>query len=140
MTTTMNRPSSAEQATGTKVAATCGVIGGGAVVGCCSVGILSAVFTGFGAGSTFFALGNATPVGDRLFLMLAGLVVALAATWVYMRRRVQGLPEPVAKAAVRRSLGIALFSGVATYFVVMQIVIPLLFLGGVIDMAAFFPG
>ncbi|MGI8433128.1 MAG: hypothetical protein ACR2LE_00040 [Nocardioidaceae bacterium] len=51
-----------------------------------------------------------------------------------------GLPEPVAKTAMRRSLGITLFSGVATYFFVMQIVIPLLFLGGVIDMGAFFPG
>lgn len=57
-----------------------------------------------------------------------------------MRRRVSGLPEPVAKTAMRRSLGITLFSGVATYFFVMQIVIPLLFLGGVIDMGAFFPG
>ncbi len=140
MTTMTNRTTQAQQATGTKVAATCGAIGGSAVVGCCSIGILGGAFTGVGAGSTFFALDTATPVGDRPFLMLAGLVVAVVATWLYMRRRVVGLPEPVARGVVRRSLGIALFSGVAAYFVVMQIVIPLLFLGGVLEMGAFFPG
>ncbi len=40
---------------------------------------------------------------------------------------------------MRRSLGIAMFSGVASYFVLMQVVIPLLFVFGVLEMGMFFP-
>jgi hypothetical protein len=141
MTSTLDAPSTARFSGGTRVAVSSGAIGGAAVVGCCSVGVLGASFAGLGAGTTFFALGEASPVGDRPILILAGLLVAALVTWSFMRRRVAGLPAPVARAATRRAIGISLFTGVAAYFVVMQIVIPLLFLltGGAVGMGMFFP-
>lgn len=141
MAATLNTPTMSKPATGTKAAATCGAVGGATVVGCCSVGVLGAVFTGLGAGTTFFALGSLTPVGDRPILLVGGLLLAALATWAFMRRRVAGLPQPVARAAMRRSLGVTVFSGMAAYFVVMQIVIPLLFLliGDTVEMGMFFP-
>lgn len=48
MTMTLNRSTEAEPASDTRAALVCGTIGGGAVVGCCSVGLLGAVFSGLG--------------------------------------------------------------------------------------------
>ena len=77
-------------------------------------------------------------MGTRPILVLIGLVITLLLTWVLMRRRVRGLPSGVARSVMRRGMVVALFSGALTYFVLMQIVMPLLFLFGV-SMGAFFP-
>lgn len=138
MSQTLNTPTTTKPATGTRTGAVCGAIGGGVVVGCCSIGVLGAIFTGIGFGSTFFALDTASPAGSRPILLIGGLLVAALATWAFMRRRVAGLPQPVARAAMRRSVGISVFSGVASYFVIMQVVIPLLFVFGMLDMGLFF--
>lgn len=59
-------------------------------------------------------------------------------TWLPTRRRVRGLPKEVARASTRRAIGAALLTGGATYFVLMQFVIPVLFMTGVLDMAQYF--
>jgi hypothetical protein len=76
-------------------------------------------------------------VGSRPVLVLVGLVLTLVLTWALMRWRVRGLPSEVARNVMRRAVLVALFSGALTYFVLMQIVIPLVFLFGV-NMGALF--
>ena len=91
-----------------------------------------------GINAAFFALDKVSPVGTRPILVLIGLVITLVLAWVLMLRRVRGLPSGVARSVMRRGMVVALFSGALTYFVLMQIVMPLLFLLGV-SMGAFFP-
>ncbi len=88
--------------------------------------------------AAFFALDKISPVGSRPILVLIGLGITLLLTWVLMRRRARGLPSAVARSVMRRGMIVALFSGALTYFVLMQIVMPLLFLFGV-SMGGFFP-
>lgn len=88
--------------------------------------------------AAFFALDEISPVGSRPLLVLIGLVLTLTLTWLLMRRRVRGLPSQVASSVMRRAIIVALFTGALTYFVMMQIVMPLLFLAG-FDMGALFP-
>ena len=91
-----------------------------------------------GINAAFFALDKVSPVGSRPVLVLIGLVITLVLTWILMRRRVRGLPSEVARSVMKRAVAVALFSGALTYFVLMQIVMPLLFLFG-FSMGAFFP-
>lgn len=55
-----------------------------------------------------------------------------------MRRRVSGLPQAVAQRLTRQAFKVSLFTAALTYFVMMQIVMPVLFLFGV-DMNLFRP-
>ena len=91
-----------------------------------------------GINAAFFALDKVSPVGSRPVLVLIGLVITLVLTWIFMRRRVRGLPSRVARNVMKQAVVVALFSGAFTYFVLMQIVMPLLFLFG-FGMGAFFP-
>lgn len=91
-----------------------------------------------GINTLLFALDKISPVGSRPILVLMGLVITVALTWLLMRRRVRGLPSEVARGVMRRAMIVALFSGALTYFVFMQLVMPLLFFFG-FDMGAFFP-
>ncbi len=90
--------------------------------------------------AAFFALDKVSPVGSRPVLVLIGLVITVVLTWVLMRRRVRGLPSGVARNVMRRGMIVALFSGALTYFVLMQIVMPLLFLFFGVSMGGLFPG
>lgn len=91
-----------------------------------------------GINAALFALDKVSPVGMRPVLVLIGLIITLALTWVLMRRRVRGLPKEVSRGVMRRGMIVAVFTGALTYFVMMQIVMPVLFLFG-FDMGAFFP-
>lgn len=92
-----------------------------------------------GLNAALFALDKSSPVGSRPILVLIGMILTLGLTWVLMRRRVSGLPSTVARSVMRRAMVVSLFSGALTYFVLMQIVMPLLFLLGV-NMGLFRPG
>ena len=91
-----------------------------------------------GLNAALFALGESSPVGLRPILVLIGLVLTLGLTWLLMRRRVHALPEAVAQRLTRQAFKVSLFTAALTYFVMMQIVTPVLFLVGV-DMGLFRP-
>ena len=91
-----------------------------------------------GINAALFAIDQVSPIGLQPVLVLIGLVLTLALTWVLMRRRVRGLPSEVARGLMRRAVIVALFSGALTYFVFMQLVMPIMFLFG-IDMSLFSP-
>lgn len=91
-----------------------------------------------GLNAALFALDKVSPIGMRPVLVLIGLILTLALTWALMRRRVRGLPDEVARNVMRRAAIVAVFTGALTYFVMMQIVMPMMFLFG-FDMGAFFP-
>ena len=91
-----------------------------------------------GLNAALFALDEISPVGSRPILVLIGLVLTLGLTWLLMRRRVSGLPEAVAQRLTRQAFKVSLFTAALTYFVMMQIVMPVLFLFGV-DMGLFRP-
>ena len=91
-----------------------------------------------GINAALFAIDQVSPIGLQPVLVLIGLVLTLALTWVLMRRRVRGLPSEVARGLMRRAVIVALFSGALTYFVFMQLVMPIMFLFG-IDMGLFRP-
>lgn len=84
-----------------------------------------------GLNAALFALDKVSPVGSRPILVLIGLILTMGLTWLLMGRRVRGLPSAVASRVMRRAMMVSLFSGALTYFVLMQIVMPLLFLLGV---------
>ena len=73
----------------------------------------------------------------RPVLVVIGLALSLGVTWLLMRKRVKGLPSEVGRSLMKRAAIVSLFTGALTYFVMMQIVMPLLFLFGV-DMGLFF--
>ena len=91
-----------------------------------------------GLNAALFALDKISPIGSRPILVLIGLVLTLGLTWLLMRRRVSGLPEAVMQRLTRQAFKVSLFTAALTYFVMMQIVMPVLFLFGV-DMGLFRP-
>jgi hypothetical protein len=125
--------------TGVGLPVTTGAVLGGAAVGCCSVGIGSGMAVGLGVGSGFFALNEISPVGDRPVLFFGALLVAAAVAWLVARRQTRGLPSPASAAATRRLVGAAAFATAGSWFVIMQIVIPVMFVFGWADMGQWFP-
>lgn len=63
--------------------------------------------------------------------MGTGLVLTVLLTWVLTRRQRQGLPPELGRRLFWRAAGTALFAGAATYFLLMQVVMPVMFLFGV---------
>lgn len=90
-----------------------------------------------GLNTVFFALDKVSPIGSRPILVAVGLLLTVALTWLLTLPRRRHLPAPVARRVLMQSLGVAVFTGAATYFVFMQIVMPLLFVTGV-SMGRFF--
>lgn len=84
-----------------------------------------------GLNALFFALDKVSPVGTRPVLVGIGLLLTLTLTWVLTLPQRRGLPAEVGRRLFWRSARVALFAGAATYFVLMQVVMPLLFLFGV---------
>jgi len=91
-----------------------------------------------GLNTLFFALDKISPLGSRPILVVGGLVLTVVLTWLLTARQRQHLPSAIARRALRQSLSIALFAGAATYFALMQIVMPALFAFG-LPMGALFP-
>ena len=91
-----------------------------------------------GLNSLFFALDKISPVGSRPILVLFGIALTVVLTWLLTARRRKYLPAAVARRALQQSLGTALFAAAGTYFVLMQIIMPLLFTMGV-PMGGLFP-
>lgn len=84
-----------------------------------------------GLNALLFTLDKVSPVGSRPILVGFGLLLTLAMVWLQTLRQRHSLPAAVGKRLFWRSAGVALFAGAATYFVLMQIVMPLMFLFGV---------
>jgi hypothetical protein len=121
------------------VPVTTGAVLGGAAVGCCSVGIGSGIAVGLGVGSGFFALNEISPVGDRPVLFFGALLLAAGVAWLVARRQTRAMPSAVSAAATRRLVGAAAFATAGSWFVLMQIVIPVMFVFGWADMGQWFP-
>lgn len=121
-------------------AVACGAGFGALAMTCCSVGILGAATWGAGVSAGFFAFDEFSPVGERPVFVVAAFLLSALVAWLVVRRRVAGLPSQTARAATRRAMSAALLGAGATYFVLMQFVMPLLFLLGVLEMGQFFTG
>lgn len=115
-----------------------GAASGAVAMTCCSVGILGASTWAAGVSAGFFAFGNASPIGSTPTFVLLALVLSTAIAWVVVRRQVRGLPSEVARASTRRAVGAALLTSGATYFVLMEFVMPVLFVTGALKMGQFF--
>ncbi len=115
-----------------------GTVMGAAAVGCCSVGIASGLAVGMGAGAGFYSLNEISPVGDRPVLFFGALLFTVAVAWGVARWQTRGMPAAVAKPATRRVIGAAAIAGAGSWFVMMQIVIPLAFIFGWADMGQWF--
>lgn len=85
----------------------------------------------------FFALDKVSPVGSRPILVGVGILLTVALTWLLTRSQRQHLPTAVARQVFRRQLRTSLTAGAATYFVLMQIILPLSYVFG-FSMGAFF--
>lgn len=140
MTTLLERAPVANPPRANSTSASCGVAGGAVATTCCSVGLLGSVTWAAGINAGFFTLDKVSPVGSVPILFVGALLLTALVTWGLARRRVAGLPTEVARTAIRRSVGVGLFTGVATYFVFMEIVIPILFIatGQNVRMGMFF--
>jgi hypothetical protein len=95
------------------------------------VGVVAVATWAVGVNALLFALDKVSPVGSRPVLVGVGLLLTLLLTWVLTLRQRRGLPPPVGRRLFWQSARLALFAGAATYFVLMQIVMPVLFLFGV---------
>lgn len=91
-----------------------------------------------GLNALFFSLDKVSPVGSRPILVGAGLLLTVALTWLLTLPRRRHLPPPVGRRLLTNSLKVSMFAGAATYFVLMQIVMPVLYAVG-FSMGAFFP-
>lgn len=136
MTSTVEAPTDTASRGATPVVA--GAASGAVAMTCCSVGILGASTFAAGVSGGFFALGAASPIGTTPTFVLIALALATAVAWMFARRRTRGLPKEVARRSTRRAVGAALLTGGATYFVLMQFVIPVLFMTGVLRMGQYF--
>lgn len=90
-----------------------------------------------GLNTLFFALDKVSPIGARPVLVAIGLLITVALTWLLTLSRRRNLPTEVSRRVLMQSMGVAVFTGAATYFVFMQIVMPLMFVSGV-SMGRFF--
>jgi hypothetical protein len=115
-----------------------GAVLGGAAVGCCSVGIASGIAVALGVNAGFFSLNEISPVGDRPILFLAALVVTIAVALLVARRQTQAMPGAVARQVVRRTIGVAAVAVAGSWFVMMQLVIPVMFIFGWAEMGQWF--
>ena len=91
-----------------------------------------------GLNALFFSLDKVSPVGSRPILVGVGIVLTLAFTWLLTLPRRQHLPPAIGRRLLANSMKVSLFVGAATYFVLMQIVMPALYAFGV-SMGSFFP-
>jgi lysylphosphatidylglycerol synthetase-like protein (DUF2156 family) len=140
MTATFTRKNPATEGaarTGTPVA--CGVGAGALGTVCCSVGVLGAATYGAGVAAGFAALDGISPIRARPLLIIGAFLLAIGLTWLLMRRRVRHLPDAAARAVTRRTLFVAVMTTAVTYFVLMQFVMPLLFITGGAEMGQFSP-
>lgn len=140
MTATFSQKSATSAGTapsGTPVA--CGVGAGALGTVCCSVGLLGAATYGAGVAAGFTALDEVSPIGSRPLLIIGAFLLAIGLTWLLMRRRTRHLPHDASRAATRRALFVTVMTTAVTYFVLMQFVLPLLFITGGADMGQFRP-
>lgn len=86
----------------------------------------------------FFALDKISPVGSRPVVVLVGLLLTVGLTWLLTAPQRRHMPTAVARRALQQSLAAALFAGAATYFLLMQLIMPALFAIGV-PMGGLFP-
>lgn len=140
MTSTFSQKSAHSESTAASgMPVACGIGAGALGTVCCSVGLLGAATYGVGVAAGFAALDDLSPIGSRPLLIIAAFLLAIGLTWLLMRRRTQHLGADAARAATRKALFITLVATAATYFVLMQFVLPLLFVTGGTDMGQFRP-
>ena len=117
---------------------TVGAVLGGAAVGCCSVGLSAGIAVALGVNTGFFAIGEASAVGDWPLFFFGALIVTLAVAWLVARRQTRDMPPEVARPAMRRVLVASAVAAAGSWFVIMQIVIPLAFVFGWLEMGQWF--
>jgi hypothetical protein len=138
-TTTEPTPASAAHRAGRTTPVAVGTVLGAAGVGCCSVGIASGIAVGVGVGTGFFSLGQMSPVGDQPILFFGALLVTVAVAWAVARWQTRALPAAAATPAVRRVVAAGAITAAGSWFVMMQIVVPVMFILGWADMGQWFP-
>lgn len=114
----------------------CGAATGAVASVCCSVGILPAVTWATVVTGGYFSL-SAT-YGSAI-LVFGGFALSALVAWLIMRRRTAGLPQAIARSALRRGVGASLLASAASYFVLMELVLPFLMLVGILKAGQFTP-
>ncbi|MPY79826.1 MAG: hypothetical protein GEV04_15430 [Actinophytocola sp.] len=137
MTTTSPQKSALSTHDGPPLA--CGVGAGALGTVCCSVGVLGAATYGAGVAAGFTALDDLSPIGSRPLLTIGAFLLAMGLTWLFIHRRTRKLPHEVARAATRRALLVTVLATAVTYVLLMQFVLPLLFITGGSEMGQFSP-
>jgi len=140
MTATLPEKTAQPSATSDRLASStaCGALLGAAASTCCSIGLGAAGAVAFGVNAGFFALDKMSPIGSRPILFFAALLASVGLAWAVSRRRTAGLPDATARAVTRRTVSAAAVASVASYFVIMEVLVPLLFVMGVLHMGQWF--
>lgn len=117
-----------------------GALAGWIPLSCCSIGPVGAIATGMGFGTAYFAANNTlffglgwTPIWA---LVMAGFV--LVASYVVARPAFANYPRDVATRHFWRTAGFMGLAGGITFILWMEVIMPILFIGGV-PMGALFP-
>lgn len=114
--------------------ASIGFLAGWLPVTCCTIGVVPAVFTGLGVGTAYFAVGNTMffGLGWTPILALVSVAIVLAASYFVARPAFRGgYSREVAVRAYWKTAGyMGLAAGIA-FILLMELIMPLLFLLGV---------
>ena len=102
------------------------------------MGLTAVAAWSVGLNALFFTLDKVSPIGSRPILVGIGALLTIALTVLLTAPRRRRLPAPVGRRLLVSSLKISLFAGAATYFVLMQVLLPVLYTIG-FSMGAFFP-
>lgn len=110
-----------------------GFLAGWIPVTCCSMGIVPAVLSGLGLGTSYFAIGNTLlwGLGWMPILVLASLLMVAAVSYVQLRHVFSTQPRSVAWRAYRRTTALTTIIAGVTFVVWMEIVMPVLYALGV---------
>lgn len=113
--------------------ASVGFLAGWIPVSCCSAGLVPAILTGFGVGSTYFSLNKTVfwGLGWTPILTLFSLVVVAAASYLMVRPAFARQPREVAWRTYRRTAGMTALAGGISFVFWMELVMPLLYIFGV---------
>lgn len=121
--------------------ASVGFLAGWLPVTCCSMGLLPAVLTGLGLGTSYFAVGKTLlwGLGWTPILIAASLLIIAAASYLQLRPVFATQPRAVAWRAYRRTGLLTALVGGATFVLWMEVVMPVLYAAGVPMGALFRP-
>ena len=110
-----------------------GFFAGWLPVTCCSIGVVPALFTGFGVGSAYFAAGKGLffGLGWTPVLALVSVAIVLVSSYFIVRPAFASYSREVAIRSFWRTAGIMALVGGITFILWMELIMPILFLLGV---------